>query len=351
MLHLKISGSARERGLAHGETLRKEIQELNSIRIGLFRKYTETLHPLKAEGIVHSQIEFLRGHLEYFDEFCGIALGAGITLGDLMILNNYTDLRDFGYVPTEAVKDKVDRLDGCSLFSYRQHGKNICGQTWDMHASARPYILHLEAEKTHLLTVAGCLGLAGINPQGPAVFINNMHCSETSLRLAWPILVRSLLNAPTASKAATFLKSNIPCSGHNYLICDANETLNVEATGSRTAVTDHLKGDGVCYHTNHFLDPQLAKTEILERQSPSTLKRRERLGKYFENKKDEPLDMQRLATDILGGGEIEGINIPATPNDPHRAMTCGGLIIDLAERKGQIFAGNYSENDRQEFTF
>src|SRR5690606_5823501 len=159
------------------------------------------------------------------------------------ILNNYTDMRDFSY-PSDG---------GCSTWSVRTEQEYIAGQTWDMHASATPYILHLTIQDAigpiHILTVTGCLGLSGVNPQGVSVFINNMHCSETAVQLMWPALVRSLLQKPTAQDALNFLKENLPCSGHNYLICDPTESINVETTGLRYDVTHQSQGPAIYFHT------------------------------------------------------------------------------------------------------
>ena len=60
---------------------------------------------------------------EITSEMKGIAKGAGVSLEDIVILNNYTDFRDIP-LPDE----------GCSTLHVRNEADEaLVGQTWDMH--------------------------------------------------------------------------------------------------------------------------------------------------------------------------------------------------------------------------
>lgn len=344
MLKLENFGTPRERGWQHGETFRDRIRELIAIRRHLIRQYLKSLHILALEHLALSQVEKLQDTRDLFDEFCAIADSANVSLGDLMILNNYTDMRDFQFDPDELTPD----AGGCSVFSLRNQDHPICGQTWDMHASATEYLLHLEIKnradqpvEAHVLTVVGCLGLAGVNQHSVSVLINNLHCTETQIGLMWPALVRHMLKARSATQALENLKKNMPCSGHNYLICDPSESFNVETTGKRFDVTQEVRGAlGTAIHTNHYLG-NLRSAEIRKRVSSSSRARYQALEEVLKGPTSPPSDTKGLAKSIF----LNQTLAMCAPKSAHDSATCGGLIVDLKERKGEFFKGcHYGED-------
>ncbi len=182
MLRLVQSGVGRARGRQHGEELRPHIQALVAIRKGLTHNYWADLPSDDRDSLLAAQLEVLEHHAELYAEFRGTAEAANVSLSDLMLLNNYTDLRDYSFSPDPEADARLAG-EGCSAVSLRSEGAALCGQTWDMHASAQPYVLWIqvcEGIHAHILTVAGCFGLAGVNELGVAVCINNMHSFETA---------------------------------------------------------------------------------------------------------------------------------------------------------------------------
>jgi isopenicillin-N N-acyltransferase like protein len=345
MYQLRLKGGPRERGLKHGEAFRKQIHELAEIRHGLLQKYLMDMDAYEREKLALAQIEYMKTETpELFQEFCGIADGAHITLTELAIINNYTDMRDFGNIPD------TEDPGGCSTFAVSTGDRIICGQTWDMHASATPFILHLKIDepvKKEVLTVTGGLALAGVNEFGVSVFINNMHSTEASMGIIWPALVRLMLDEKTADEAYEVLIKDLPCSGHNYLICDRSQVINVETTGLRHEVTARLRAQvpGSTFHTNHYVG-KLAETEKMGRQSSTTRARYQALEAYFAKEKPESLTIEKLQEDILGGGETPAVCLKRPTDDPHGPMTCGGVIVDLGNNVGEMYAGEYVDGDR-----
>lgn len=343
MLKLEIKSSGLDGGIQHGEAFRREIRELAAIRMQLTRSYFQKSDDLK--NICDKQIIKLKKIAPLAAEFSGIAIGAHITEHELLVLNNYTDLRDFSSV--ESNDDK-----GCSVFALMNKNSSICGQTWDMHASARPYMLHLTVHKPvhqEILTLAGCLALTGVNEHGVALLINNLHCSSTGDGLAWPALVRLALTQQTAQQTVSLIRNNLPASGHNYLVCDSNEALNVETTGEALEISGSARNPGYVFHTNHYIG-SLAASEITSRVSATTRKRYQELSTYFSKLDIESATVASLSQDILGGLKTPMVNIkpPATPSE---TRTCGGFMADLKTRNGFMFAGNFSDGDQVKFTF
>lgn len=348
MLSLELKGTPLERGIQHGKAFKKKIAELVEKRRALFLTYFPPHSEEKIKSLIHDQFEVLRKHPALYEEMKGIALGSELTEEDILILNNYTDMRDFGY--SKGTHDD----GGCSVFSiHRPDGKVLCGQTWDMDASAHPYILRLTIhpsapgeKKQEILTITGCVGLCGVNSNSVSVFINNLHCSETGKGLVWPALVRELLNQDSASQAVQYFQKNLPSSGHNYLICDAKESYNLECTGKRVDITQHQTSAGANFHTNHYLG-KLKEIEITKRVSLTTEKRIQALQQLFQNYDYSNAEYQTVATDIMSGKTGDVISIPISDHvEDTFAVTCGGIFLDLNAKKGEIFHGVYDDNDR-----
>ena len=81
---------------------------------------------------------------------------------------------------------------------------HILAQTWDMHATAIPYVMVLgipeseDGPAARLLTVTGCLGMAGMNASRVSIAINNLYSTDATLGVVWPAMVRQ--SAPLASQ-------------------------------------------------------------------------------------------------------------------------------------------------------
>lgn len=348
MYHLELSGSPRQRGEQHGESFRKQIQELAEIRRELVLSYLKPMPLLQVETLALAQAQFLsKKHPDLYEEFCGIAEASKLSAVDLIILNNYTDMRDFSSESTFSLGD------GCSVFSIKTATETFCGQTWDMHASAKPYVLHLtvpavqKTPRMEVLTVTGCLGLAGFNERGVVVLINNLSCTETEVKLIWPALVRKMLEKSSAQEAFQSLTQNLPCSGHNYLICDPKESLNIETTAKQYEVTGKISSEGVLFHTNHFIG-KLKNKEITERLSQTTHKRYDSLEKYFKKVSPEKLTRTQWIRDLFIQGEPCHTICQPRPDpvrEPHGPMTCGGLWVDLKAHEAEFFGGLYQDKD------
>ena len=164
----------------------------------------------------------------------------------------------------------------------------------------------------------------------------------------WPALVKGMLLKKTAKEALDFFVANLPCSGHNYLICDPKEAINVESTGRRVDITYRKEEPGVTFHTNHYVGP-LKDVEILDRQSKTTHQRYQALEEFF-SKVDERVTENDFLNFLFNPNPQYPIYIPK-PKEPHGAMTCGGILYNPALKKGKVFKGAYSEGNIREFSW
>ncbi|MGE0614619.1 MAG: C45 family autoproteolytic acyltransferase/hydrolase [Bacteriovoracia bacterium] len=342
MHKLALSGGPRERGQQHGETYRESIRELADIRRGLAEGYFKTQPPAKLRELIDGQYQTLQRYPDLCAEFDAIGAAANVSREDLIILNNYTDMRDFA------------TAGGCSTISVRSRQGAFCGQTWDMHTSAHRFMVHLSIpgpearERAEVLTVMGCLALAGVNHAGVSVMINNMHCTENSLGLIWPALVRGMILQPTAAGAFDYISRHLPCSGHNYMISDPNEIINVEASGKRVEATYQSRANGVVFHTNHYVG-KLKETENLRMQSKTTHERFASLDRYFKSLDASNYGYEQLVREVFLEERVPNVCIPIPKPGADDTYTCGGILIDTSNRRGEMFHGLYKDGDKHEF--
>jgi isopenicillin-N N-acyltransferase-like protein len=339
VFRLPSGPSAREQGRAHGEEFRGEIGSLAEIRLFL---------TCRMGGGTRAQVlELAERHLpvlESFDrgladELLGIAEGAGLSPAMVMVVNHYTDLRDhrFDHPVSGAT------TDGCSAVWLRGPDGALCGQTWDMHASSVPYVimLHQPARDGRpavwLLSLTGCLGMAGLNQHGLALFVNNLPATDARIGAAWPAVVRRALDQPSAAAARDALVAAPIGSGRHFLVADREQAFGVEASGTRRAVVFSGQRDHYV-HTNHSLDPEIsARTPIAP--GATTLERFRFLDSRIDARPPaDPAGLWKLLGSVDGYPRSVCSN-QATPEDPHGAATCAGLVVGPAAGEIEACAG------------
>jgi isopenicillin-N N-acyltransferase-like protein len=261
-----------------------------------------------------------------------------------MILNNHTDLRDFSFAQNDPQLN--ESLNECSAFALKTSQGIIAGQTWDMHGSASPYVAHLTIHKKigdkevtqEIFTLTGCLALTGINSQGLGVFINNLRSNEMSIGLAWPALIRKILDQSTLQAAQECIQNNLPSGGRSFLLSDNASAMGFEVTGKQIK---SFGKDTFVAHTNHYLT-DLKKTEDLESRSKSTFDRLEKISSLLEESlKLEIKNEKDLADHLFLQDTSNILCIPVSSQSPHASATCGGMIYDFALKKGFSFGGLY----------
>jgi len=339
MYELTVNGSCFERGTQHGEEFKSQIKELFEIRRDLIENYwgrnpNLPKNTLSLKDLCEKHLGVLQKDQDLWQEFDGISQASKLNHVDLMILNNYTDLRDFTLSPQGETND-----EGCSIIYVKNSKKRIVGQTWDMHGSAAPYNLHLtDAEEgCELLTICGCLALCGLNRYGVSVFITNMHARDHKIGLSWPMLVRKMLRSQSVDGALGIMKTNPPSSGHNYCLADKDKVVDVETTGGQIDIIFKSgQDDEHFFHTNHYLG-QLKKHESIERQSKTTHKRYETLEKYFSDGSSS-FDFNQFSNGVLEGKSHPGIYIPTNSQNEHASITCSGIWVDYTEKSLSLYS-------------
>ncbi|HEU5060854.1 MAG TPA: C45 family peptidase [Kofleriaceae bacterium] len=330
-------GSAREQGRAHGEMFRGEIGSLAEIRLYLCAQMSG--------GTRESVMQSARQHLpvlERYDrglaeELVGIAEGAGLDPALVLVLNHYTDLRDLEL----GREHKGVTTDGCSaVYARTPSGVVVTGQTWDMHATSMPYVIlmkvpaHEGRPGAWILSLTGCLGIAGMNARGVALCVNNLSSTDARVGVVWAALVRRALAQPTAASARDMMLDAPFGSGRHFLLVDREEAYGLEASGTRRSVV--FSGEVKDYvHTNHCLDPVIgACTKIAE--GATTFDRYRFLRDALDR---APIESAAQLWTLLGSTEGYPRSVcsnQSTPENPHGAATCAGLVMTPAT--GELLA-------------
>jgi len=308
-----------------------------------------------------------------------IAGGAKCDPALVVVLNHYSDLRDLDGDKMQVVgganlRQRITRPnvhaglrdrrtpaaarsagpiemgppeEGCSAVLGRTPEGSFLAQTWDMHGSAEPYVIALRVprrivgEKVYppafLLTVTGCLGLAGLNAWGLGICANNCPSDDGMIGLIWPAVVRRALQERTANQARDVILSSPAATGHHYLVADPSLAFAVEVSGGGRGVV--FGGPGLVYaHTNHFLDPQLAEHGRLASDSTSE----ERYSRLVPDIEDNPFGGADDIWSRLGSHEGHPRSLCthlSSHDNPHGTNTCAGILMDLERREVRAHKG------------
>ena len=346
-LDLRPGDSPREWGRAHGESFREEIRLIAALRTHLS---TTTGTFSRREQV----LEAARAHLaplERYDrdlhqELLGIAEGAGTTPEAIVVANHYTDLRDLDPDPSRwqpapsrdepggpaGARAAEPTGDGCSTVWAESPTGRILAQTWDMHATAIPFVMMLGVPESpagpaaRLLTVTGCLGMAGMSSARLAIAINNLYSTDATLGVVWPAIVRRALRERSAAAARDLVATSPIGSGHHYFVADREGAFAIESSGRRRKQV-FAGGPSYC-HTNHCLDGDVAERSTV----PATSTTHERMRWLEADVARAPIrdldDVWRRLGSTDGWPKSVCMNL-SSPEAPHAVATCGAIAMNL----------------------
>lgn len=282
---LRVSGDPYAIGYTHGAAYAQEIAELTEERLRLSCEPTwtggqeATLAEVLALGSA-----CLAEHAEFapdlMEEMRGMADATGLGVNELVIMNGFTDFVDVVANPAVLGDRRPHGIlpgadadgGGCTAFiidpvaTASHHG--YLGQTWDMHASATPYVMMLDVQPDKgpallTFTITGCVGMIGMNEHGVAVGINNLLGADGRVGVHWVYVVRKMLAQRTVDAALAVLRGTRLSGAHNYLLLgpDSGGVMrgyNVEQMATRAHVTPVAT---FLTHANHCLIESMVEVE------------------------------------------------------------------------------------------
>ncbi len=340
---LKISGSPHEMGFQHGRMVTDAIRELAEERLCLSTEEAWTGRTISREEALAVAQACLPAHHDYAPELMaeleGIGQATGLSMEELLIANGFTDFVDIIYnLDQNRVLPKYANTD-CTTFmvdaNISKEGHGFMGQTWDMHATAYPFVTLLRGEPEHApkfvaLTVTGCVGMIGMNEAGIAIGINNLMTTDGQPGVMWPFVVRKALMQDNLDDALRCITSAPLAGGHNYVLMDKNsDGYNVEASSSRCIVESFTEDARA--HANRCLHPRMTHIERgltpeLEDDSDTRMNRANWLLT------ERPITPHRLMAITADRSDGE-YSICAMSEAPYFSETCGAAIMRPGTRE------------------
>lgn len=310
-------------GHQHGETFRREIQEIAEIRLERMCAISLFKRPKDVFELAETHLPIMQDFdVDLFLELRGISEASNVSLERLVILNHYTDMRDIVPGTGFFVKkdDDGDESGGCSIIYSPTNNGPILGQTWDIHGSAEPYTIMIRRNDSLLFSIAGCLGMTGMNGHGVAVAINNLTSTDAKIGVLWPALIRKTLTHTKAKSAVDEIMAAPLGSGRHFAVADRKEFFSIETSATKKKIVWN-KPDELYFHTNHCLDEEMRKTHIIRKDSTTH---------WRYQKLDEVVRHQDLSTVDSVFLALSSVSLPQEGSDAHGIATCGTFVMDIA---------------------
>jgi hypothetical protein len=258
---LTLSGTPRERGRTHGETLRPEIQEAIAAHSDAVVRATGLEPGRLFERVVHGS-GFLtaaeRWTPDLVEEVRGIAEGSG---RDFDTLFAWQLIQEMAWYPQKHVLSEAAVPLCTSLGSCPAEGSTIIAQTVDGTGwgRGRGMITHVTDPETgiraNVLGWPGLIGVYGMNDRGIGICCNSMFMdvSNSPTGLGALFAVRKVLAQSTFEDVDAFVRGVPHASGTNFMIGAPGHAVSYEVSA---AAVEAYTPDGnapVTYHTNHVL--------------------------------------------------------------------------------------------------
>jgi isopenicillin-N N-acyltransferase-like protein len=280
---IELSGTPRVRGRVYGEAARSSIANVVACwRSGLdtFSQDGDSKKGTTVETYLNdffSQSNYLSAISAWapglLDEVKGIAEGSGQALRDILGLQLIDEEWIFG------LRRRLDKpTTKCTAFGVpdQAEGVSYAGQNMDVPSwvdgnqvllrvmSHRKDSDNIEVPEAMMFSVAGNIGLNGLNASGLGVTCNTLpqlNYSVCGLPVAF--IVRSLLEKHSIDQAEQFLHAIPHASGQNYILSSSGDMRCFECCS--TGVERYLPAEyqGSVFHTNHPLVSQ-DTSELLE---------------------------------------------------------------------------------------
>lgn len=280
---IELSGSHKTIGEQFGSHYKQEIKEFAKTRISrlinFVKKYGKV--DVTEQEILAIASSFLTTHKNYdanlWDEFVGIAKGAEISLELLLVVNSYTDLRDY-ICKLKGFNDPEIRFDGCTAFildkTMTVDNKIIIGQTWDMSAEAIDYLVIVKkmpdiGPAMVYLTTVGCLALMGLNKNKLAIGTTNLMANDSAMGVNYLAAISKALMASNYENMVKDLINTKKMSGHSFLCADVKQAnlLECSATSYINNQLDHFPLVKTNNYSEAMMKYQMHTPELRQRNS------------------------------------------------------------------------------------
>ena len=252
-----LEGPARQRGRAHGESLRARIARGLDAMAGEIGATTQRpLADLCGEFLARTSFipAIERWTPGLLDEVRGIAEGSGFPYETILV---YSLLDEWGWHAQES-HASGEPPRNCSAIGLRRAtgGHPVVSQTHDLPISYADTLAVLRVHGANgvtalVLTAAGAIALSGINDSGVSINCNSLvsDLPHSSSGLPVAFLVRGVLERRSLAAARAFVESVEHASGQNYVLGGPDDVCDLECSAEKILEVD--RGRAAVLHTNH----------------------------------------------------------------------------------------------------
>jgi isopenicillin-N N-acyltransferase-like protein len=332
-----LRGTPFERGNQHGLTFRSEIAKaLANARAA----HGEDAH-LAARRQAHvAWPAIMERAPDVAAEIKGIASGAGIDPVDTLL---HCGFEFYGLPPAS----------GCSAVAVATPQGALVAQNWDAPLSfAAELVLFLhfgpDGFEKAIIAAYGGLCWVGCNRHGLAFVNNDLMLSSSAQGLPSQIIRRLILNEQSVTAAVAQLRALPHMAGRSYLLGDASGAVaGVEVAAALGARVNQAQSPVL--HTNHALDPDIARDEseaALQATYPSSRHRYDVMRRKLPSNPDATAIMALLADEE---GHPDSICKAASPNEP--SATLFSVIFECGARSLLLCPGAPANHPYQRFAW
>lgn len=328
---LTLEGTAYQRGLVHGETLRAKIQDL----VRIWQAELSAGFGLDADEVIRrflQRTDFVSAIQKWtpslLDEVRGIADGCGLSFDTMLAFQLLDELWANG-----------DLIAGehCTAIGFPAAAEEpaYVAETLDVESFRDGFQIVLRINDSDLglealvVSVAGLIGFNGINNKGVGVCANTLlPLNSRTDGLPVACIIRGVLACTSAQQASDFLRRIPHACGQNYLVGGPDQVIDLECSANQVVRYRPHKSKGSVWHANMPLandDYTPDFRQALDKQPPSP---------YVENSQARFQCVERRFNQASGGTRLEFIKQTLASRDSARHPICS--IKDRGEHYAQI---------------
>ena len=311
-----LEGSPYNRGLTHGRTLKKEINQV----VGKWKAHLEADYKMKPDEFIaqfFKKTDFLPAIKKWtpdlLAEVRGIADGAGVDFNTMLLFQ----LPDEEWVNAEAVTG-----EHCSGIGVNQQGKRpaMIAQNLDISGFYNGYQTLLRIKDPHsdletlVFTCAGLIALNGMSNKSVGVTVNTLAgLTHSTDGLPVAFVIRGLLEQKSQKDAIKFLHAVKHASGQNYILGGKEKVYDFECSAKRCARYIPFKNAQVVYHTNHPLANDDV-TDAYRQRRAEILARGTSRGRFHS--------LESRLKDNFGSFDVDAVESTLKSHDSDQSPVC-----------------------------
>ena len=309
---LRVTGSTRAMGLAHGEHWRHSIQAFVDIRLRTIRVNLYQAGIRDDAGFLALCQQSLRQladwHPTGYTEHLAVAEGATVDPVRLFAAYNLTDLRDVAMFGEHRLADQ-EGCTACLVPSNRSRsGHLLQAQTWDLNPPDIDYVVAVHrlpenGPETWSVSLTGAPSLMGMNQHGLSVGTTNIKTTDSRPGIGYMNLLHRALQCTDASEAEALVQAAPRAAAHTFWLADTNGGVELECSASRVAI--RRCQDQAIVQTNHCLADHIAELAA-ETPSSSSRARLQRATQLLAANNQDVASLQALFADR--DGDLDAIN-------------------------------------------